>query len=746
MLKKSRFFYLLVFSLITGVSLSSLLLVLFHVGFDQLPHMKHETLLIVVSISLLISFVVTYLLLLKSLRNTNDEYQLLDSIMNSASDIIFYKDLKGRFLGGNNAFCKVYNIDPEKINEITDKELYSSELYDYIRGQDNEVINSGHTLRYENWIPTKDGKSYLREILKSPLYDAKGTIRGVVGIGRDISEQHRIKLALHQRERLLGVLTRATQHVLESESSFDKSLQEALGMIGRECNADSVMIYEEVEVNRYNDSQFKLQHSWWRNSNYADQMQRIFLRQELVDIRRKIEDDRIASFKKTVKSPEVVLEFLKTMNASSLIVAAISYEGDFWGLLCVSNFNKTRSWSPAERAVLEIAAAQISVLLQRQQTEESLYKTFDALRKSQSRLSIALKAANALPFEFDLVTGKVEMDNAFFTSLGYESDWSTATISDTLFLVHPDDQKLIRDEIENVLSGESDAIEVTVRFKRKNGAFSWFNFMGTSRYEGNQAAFVTGLAQDITDRKNAENELLQSERMAAVGTLASGIAHNFNNLNTGIIGHLEMLRRKETLTPRGLKKLDLIISTVKRSITLTDSLLAFSGKRKGRKELHQLAPLIEDTVSLITSEFEQSSIEFRVYLKDATVWCSAGEVCHVIFNLLANARHAMIDSPKKIITINCWQEGENSYFSIADTGCGIKADKLKDVFMPFYTTKGEHAKVGSSLAAIRGTGLGLSSSKSIIENHHGEISVESVVDQGTKFTIRIPAGKQGEDY
>lgn len=683
-----------------------------------------------------------FLVARRILRRMFRDYALITQALEATPDTIFIKDLNGRYLRANRGFCEVMNIAPDAVRNKTDKDIMPEELFEFLREQDSAVISSRKPLRFENWLNSKDEEEYvLRETLKAPVIDEAGQVTGIIGIGRDITDQHRVKIALHKRERLLAALTKATQHILQSTTSFTDAISPALGMLGKECQADAVLIFEEEEFSPTTGIRYRLQHSWWRSdAEQQSRLSRLTLNSKMVPLLQDLQRKNAITITDVRELPQEQASALIELGFTSVILAAISFQGEFWGLLCVATFDVPRKWSLAENAAIEIAAGQFAVILQRQQTEESLYRTFDALRQSQSRLGIALQAANAVPFEFDLLDGGVNIDPSFFLSLGYEKEWYPQNLSDTIFLIHPEEQKKMRSAIEAVASGSSETLSVVVRFRRRNGDYSWFNVMGTPRFDSDQPTSIIGLAQDITDKRRAENELLQSERMAAVGTLAAGVAHNFNNLNTGILGHLEMLQRKEQLTDRGRAKLDLVINTVKRSINLTDSLLAFSGKRMGKRKDQALAPLIQDTVGLIYNEFEADGIDFNMQLDpQASAYCSGGEICHVLFNLLVNARHAMLDAETKCITLCCGVDGERTFLQVSDTGCGIPEDALKNIFLPFYTTKGEHARPGSTLASIRGTGLGLSSSKTIVENHGGEITLESTVGKGTTFTIWLPA-------
>lgn len=249
----------------------------------------------------------------------------------------------------------------------------------------------------------------------------------------------------------------------------------------------------------------------------------------------------------------------------------------------------------------------------------------------------------------------------------------------------------------------------------------------------------TRLEKEMLEREKAQKALVQSERIAAVGTLAAGIAHNFNNLNAGIMGHLDLIQRKGDLDSKEARRLDMIMNTIKRSIKLTDSLMVFAGRRRGKRSMCDLSEILIDTISLIRNEYESEGIIIDSQLAHSIqLICNPGEISHVFFNLLINARHAMIQSSHKRLTISSGATQSHAWFEIEDTGCGIQPEKLDKIFLPFYSTKGEHAEPGSPFVHVQGSGLGLSVSDTIIKNHSGEISVDSTYGTGTKFTVRIP--------
>lgn len=256
----------------------------------------------------------------------------------------------------------------------------------------------------------------------------------------------------------------------------------------------------------------------------------------------------------------------------------------------------------------------------------------------------------------------------------------------------------------------------------------------------------TRLEKEMEEREKTQRALMQSERIAAVGTLAAGIAHNFNNLNAGIMGHLDLMRRQGGLPEKQAKRLDMIMNTIKRSIKLTDSLMVFAGRRRGKRTRCNLAEILSDTISLVRNEYESDGITIEANLNGPlNLSCSPGEISHVFFNMLINARHAMLAAEPKVLTISSGTEGEMAWFRVADTGCGIASDRLEAIFLPFYSTKGEHAEPGSPLVHVQGSGLGLSVSDTIVKHHGGEITVRSTIGMGSEFTVWLPLAADGAE-
>ena len=245
---------------------------------------------------------------------------------------------------------------------------------------------------------------------------------------------------------------------------------------------------------------------------------------------------------------------------------------------------------------------------------------------------------------------------------------------------------------------------------------------------------------DITERKKAEEErgklqaqLIQSEKMAGIGTLSSGIAHEFNNLLQIMSGHVQFAEK--TKKPEEIKEaFDIVLSTTDRASKIIQDLLTFSRTEETKRELCSIKEPLESVLSLTEDQLKKNNIVVvREYGRASQLKVNKGEMQQVFLNMVTNARDTLLPRGGRL-EIGIRQEKGQVKVSFHDTGKGIRKEDLGRVFEPFYTTKG--AVGGSEI--IAGTGLGLSVSYGIVKRHGGTIEVESKRGRGTTFTVRLP--------
>lgn len=233
------------------------------------------------------------------------------------------------------------------------------------------------------------------------------------------------------------------------------------------------------------------------------------------------------------------------------------------------------------------------------------------------------------------------------------------------------------------------------------------------------------------DRETLRAELLQSQKMEAIGKLSGGIAHDFNNLLLPILGHCELLLENE---PDQDSPVHAIQKAAENAAALTRQLLAFSRKQVLRKEPVVLAKVVAEMRGIL-SRIIGEDVEVRTEIEEGMrpAFADPGQLGQILLNLVVNARDAMKGGGQLTIATRTASDLESPgadsvAIDVIDTGCGIEQSKLGSIFEPFYSSKGAD-----------GTGLGLSVVKGIVEQHGGSVRVASTLGEGTTFTIILPA-------
>ncbi|OQY05184.1 MAG: hypothetical protein B6I22_07895 [Desulfobacteraceae bacterium 4572_123] len=313
-------------------------------------------------------------------------------------------------------------------------------------------------------------------------------------------------------------------------------------------------------------------------------------------------------------------------------------------------------------------------------------------------------------------------------------------------VVHPDYHDIGKKRIQIVHNGGKLAI-AEIMFTRLDGESICCEATGEAiTFHGRQA--ILSVWRDITDRKKAEEEkarlasqLLQTQKMEAIGTLAGGIAHDFNNLLMGIQGHTSLMLMDIDSSHTMFEHLNEIKNHVKSSVNLTKQLLGFARGGKYETRTTDLNELVKNQ----TRMFQRTRKEITIYENyEKNLWAvevDYGQIEQVLLNLYVNAWQAMPGGgdlaikTENIIIDEKYdahfevKPGKYVKISIADTGVGMDETTRQRIFEPFFTTK----EMG------RGTGLGLASVYGIIKNHEGFINVYSESGEGTTFTVYLPA-------
>ena len=238
---------------------------------------------------------------------------------------------------------------------------------------------------------------------------------------------------------------------------------------------------------------------------------------------------------------------------------------------------------------------------------------------------------------------------------------------------------------------------------------------------------VVASVMDISERKRLERQLRRTEQLAELGTLASGMAHEIGTPMNVILGRAEYLLQRTA--DEGMKKgLATIVTQVERITKVMNQLLAFARRRTPDRRAVDLGEVVDDSLEMFQERIAQSRITVDKTIESSLppVLADRDQLIQVLINLVMNSIHAMPEGGR--LRLSLAREGGSVCLGVSDTGHGMPEEIRSKVFEAFFTTK-DFGK---------GTGLGLTVVKGIIEEHGGTIAVESAVDKGTTFWIRLP--------
>ncbi len=239
---------------------------------------------------------------------------------------------------------------------------------------------------------------------------------------------------------------------------------------------------------------------------------------------------------------------------------------------------------------------------------------------------------------------------------------------------------------------------------------------------------------DVSDRVAMEKSLREKDRLAALGVLAAGVAHEVNTPITGISSYAQMLLSDTSPDDPKHEILRKVERQTFRAARIVNNLLDFARKRDGERAPIDLGPLVEDSLDLLAERRARKGValELRLPAERLEVSADDGELQQVLTNLALNAIDAMGEERGRraggTLTIEAWAEGGRARIAVSDTGYGMTPEELARVFEPFYSTKADQG----------GTGLGLAISKEIVERHGGTLTAESEPGSGTRFLVDLP--------
>lgn len=364
-----------------------------------------------------------------------------------------------------------------------------------------------------------------------------------------------------------------------------------------------------------------------------------------------------------------------------------------------------------------------------------------ALRRSQADLAEAQRLAHIGNWEWNIETGHINGSEEVFRLLGLAPQALSYPLIRSM--IAPDDHESWEQSVQTALD-TGKPMRIDYRILRPDGDLRWLHGEAQVVWgEARQAAVkIFGTFQDITERKQREADQLQASRLESIGVLAGGIAHEFNNVLTAIIGFTELAALDIDPSGSTYQHLQVVLTAGHRAKELVQQILTFSRKSRPVRQPVSLPMLAQEALSLIRASVPTTiAIESHIDPEAGEVLADPTHLHQILMNLCTNAEHAMRQTGGTLevritrIEVNgtgvapqTLPPGSYVRLTVRDTGNGIPPEVLEHIFEPFFTTK----EVGE------GTGMGLAIVHGIVTSYGGAVSVESSPGSGSTFTVDLP--------
>lgn len=624
----------------------------------------------------------------EDLRSSQEQ---LRAIFDSASDFVFLKDGDHRYVKVNPAMERLFDRPAQKLEWRTDRELFGDETGKHIEELDARVLR-GETLEEEDTKPV-NGKLHTFHVKKTPVYGIDGKVIGLCGIARDVTERKQAEQALRESELRFRVIAELAPVGIVISDKQDK----ALYVSPKYTELFGYTIEDTPTVNE------------WMVLAYPDRILRERVQSEWAFAMDKAQSER------TEIAP---LEYPVTCKDGN-----------------------TRQVEFRMKSSGSLNVTMLTDVTQRKKME-------DALRKSEARLRTIFDVSKA---------GIILVDPEGVISFANQgiADMLGLTLKELIGSsytehVHPTEKKIGDMKMRQLIAGEIDSVLLERLYLRSDGT-DFIGLLSGRRHEDEQGKLISlvGIISDISDQKRLESQLAQAQKMEAIGTLAGGIAHEFNNMLSIVIGNTELALDDIPDWSPVAHCIQEILAASLRAKDVVRKLLSVARKSPTSRKPIQIRPIIKESLDLMrktipaTIDIRQNiSCSAEIILGDAT------EISQVVINLCNNSFHAIgeqkgvlevdletiqLDS-KPAIRYENLNSGNYAKLTVRDSGHGIKPELIDRIFDPYFTTKDVDEGLGMGLAVVH----------SIVKKHDGAIKISSEIGKGTTVEVLFPLIEEQE--
>lgn len=639
---------------------------------------------------------------LQNLDNPDAKDQIFKMITDNVSDLIAILDLKGKRLYSSRSFEQILG-DPETLRGTDSFREIHPDDRPKIKNIFKETVKTGVGQRAEYRFLLEDGSIRYLESQGNVIKNPKGKVENVIVVSRDITERENFQRALHDSELRLKAILKAIPDVIYRLDPAGKItfMSKAIERYG--YKSEDLLGREILDIVHPDDRKKAFYRVNERRTGNR--------RTRLLEIRLLTASGKQIYFED--RSESVPMDPVFLLEAEGLYSTDQPRENAFMGTQGIA------------RDITE-----------RKKTEGEI-----------SMLAQALKCISECVFVTDLEENIIFVNDAFLQTYGYERH---ELINQPISIVKS--RENLDENLDDIPpSSLATGWQGEVINRRKDG--SEFPAQLSSSVINDPSGYpiaLIGVATDITERKRLERQLHQSQKLEAIGKLAGGISHDFNNLLTVIQGYSELLLSKININDPIAGQIRQISEAANRAEALTRQLLAFSRKQIMKPRVIDLNHLINDMQDML-QRLIGADIKFVISLHSdlGKIKADPSQIEQVIMNLVVNARDAMqtggslgIKTENKYIDVMFKQNypeaiiGNYIQLTISDTGFGMDKETQARIFEPFFTTKEKG----------EGTGLGLATVYGIIKQSGGYIYVHSELTKGTEFHLLFPRVDEPLDF
>ena len=672
--------------------------------------------------------------------------EYLEGIIENSADAIVTSDLNGIITSWNKGAEKIYGFTKD---EGIGKFLpFVPEFLIEPEWEHNRRIRNGEVLkRVETFRKRKDGTIITVSLTLSPVKNAAGEVIGISGISRDISEKKNVEKELIRRNQELSRLffissamrgsldldkllrmtltavtmgdglgfNRAILFLIDEDRN---TLRGAMG-VGPESHEEAFHVWDRISAEQKTlpDIMHDIETGPLRKDSFFDRLSlgiEIPLTDETI-LTKAVKDKTLFNIVNVEQEPLSDMVLIQQLGTRAYAVVPLISRNKVIGVLWVDNYFNNRPVTEEDLRFLTAFSNNVSSAIENARlfekvklTEQELENIFESISDMVYFVGedYVIKNINkAVSQRLGKLPGEIIGKKCYEVFHGMKEPWAECPHQKTI-----EQRKACVQEVEDPYMGGTFITSSSPIFDIAG------DFMGT-----------VNVVSDITELKTLRERVIKTDRLAALGEVAARVAHEIRNPLVSLGGFAKRLEKK---LDGGLKEYaDIIAKEVERLEGILNDILSFVKETRIKKETVLSNALMEEILSLIGSEIEDKNIVLnREFLEPVEIFVDPNRIKDALLNILKNAVQAIGNSG--MITVRIYKQDGDCVFEIKDTGPGISDEDLPFIFDPFFTTK------------KFGTGLGLTITHRIIEEHDGSLAVESRKGAGSAFRVSIPLKKE----